>query len=136
MRERKGLGAPVPEAAEPASPVGRPTRTTAVGATVPDQVGGGLALVAGPQTWPLTGTRLLVGRAGGEVGADVEIADPSLSRRHAELVANGPAWVLRDLGSTNGTWVGDRQLVAGEPAELVSGMTLRFGAVTTSLWSR
>lgn len=136
MRERKGLGVPVPEATEPASPVGRSSRSTAVAASVPDQVGGGLALVAGPHTWPLVGTRLLVGRAGGDVGADVEIEDASLSRRHAELVANGPAWVLRDLGSTNGTWVGDRRLAAGEPAELVSGTTLRFGTVTASIWPR
>lgn len=136
MRERKGLGAPVPEAAPVAAPTAARPRTTAVAQAVPDQVSRTASLVIGTRIWPLVGTRMLVGRTGGDVGADVEIEDASLSRRHAELVANGPAWVLRDLGSTNGTWVSDRKLAAGEAAELVSGMTLRFGTVTASLSSR
>jgi pSer/pThr/pTyr-binding forkhead associated (FHA) protein len=63
------------------------------------------------------------------VGADVEIDDPSLSRRHAELVASGSTWVLRDLGSTNGTWVADRRLAAGEAAEIAPEVSIRLGSV-------
>ena len=37
---------------------------------------------------------------------DVALADPAVSRRHAEIVRTPEGTVLRDLGSTNGTWVG------------------------------
>lgn len=36
---------------------------------------------------------------------DVVLADPNVSRSHAELRRAGEAWVLADLGSTNGTLV-------------------------------
>jgi pSer/pThr/pTyr-binding forkhead associated (FHA) protein len=32
-------------------------------------------------------------------------ADPAISRRHAEIAFIGSGWVIRDLGSTNGTSV-------------------------------
>ncbi len=133
MRERRGLGAPVPYVEAVVTPRDARTRTTAVGEIVPAQVGGGLALVVGLQTWPLVGTRLILGRAGGEVGADVEIEDASLSRRHAELVATGTAWVVRDMGSTNGTRVGDRRLAAGEAVAVGADVAIRFGGVGAEL---
>ena len=40
------------------------------------------------------------------------IADPGLSRNHAEIVWEEEAWVLRDRGSTNGTYVNNRQITA------------------------
>jgi pSer/pThr/pTyr-binding forkhead associated (FHA) protein len=46
--------------------------------------------------------RLLVGR---HPACDVVIADPSVSRRHAQLTFRGGVWVLQDLASTNGTSV-------------------------------
>jgi hypothetical protein len=36
---------------------------------------------------------------------DLVLDDRTVSRRHAELRRDGDAWVLLDLGSTNGTWV-------------------------------
>jgi pSer/pThr/pTyr-binding forkhead associated (FHA) protein len=60
---------------------------------------------------------------------DVRIDDPGISRRHAEVLlhADGRASV-RDLGSTNGTFV-DEQTV--REIELHDGDTLRVG--TTAL---
>src|SRR6201993_5486508 len=37
--------------------------------------------------------------------ADVQIEDPNVSRRHAEIVQEGSVYWLVDLGSTNGTEV-------------------------------
>ncbi len=79
------------------------------------------------------GSRLLVGRTEGGVGADVELDDDSVSRRHAEFVVSDGAWLLRDLGSTNGTWVGEWRLPPGEAAEVVPGSTVRVGNVTGSM---
>jgi hypothetical protein len=41
---------------------------------------------------------------------DVVVADPQVSRRHAELRAGPQGFELRDLDSTNGTWVNGRRV--------------------------
>ncbi len=128
MRERKGLSAPVPEGAEPTEPAPS-ARRSAVEAATPDNVQGRLGLHLGGARWPLTGTRMVVGRADGGVGAHVEIDDASLSRRHAELVVTPNGWQLRDLGSTNGTRVGSATLAPGEALPVQDGDLLRFGTV-------
>ncbi len=51
--------------------------------------------------------------------------DIDASTRHAALLQNADAWVLRDLGSTNGTFVNGERIAADTP--LQSGDTLRFG---------
>ena len=54
------------------------------------------------------------------------LADRSVSRRHAELAAEEGAWVLRDLGSTNGTAIDGHPV----PEGLVhAGQRLRIGGV-------
>lgn len=51
--------------------------------------------------------------------------DLDASSRHAALVRVGDGWVLRDLGSTNGTFVNGERLEADRA--LHDGDTLRFG---------
>ncbi|HEU4642051.1 MAG TPA: trypsin-like peptidase domain-containing protein [Gemmatimonadaceae bacterium] len=51
--------------------------------------------------------------------------DLDVSARHAEIVARDGAWVLRDVGSRNGTWVNGARL-AGEHA-LRAGDVVAFG---------
>ena len=55
---------------------------------------------------PLTRQRTLIGRG---ADADIKLEDTGVSRNHCEIVLSMPP-VLRDLQSTNGTWVvgGDR----------------------------
>ncbi|GIW71340.1 MAG: hypothetical protein KatS3mg102_0882 [Planctomycetota bacterium] len=50
---------------------------------------------------------MLLGRSG---ECDVVLADRKVSSRHAEICRVGPHWVLRDLGSTNGTFVNGRRV--------------------------
>jgi hypothetical protein len=56
---------------------------------------------------------------------DCVLADPSVSRRHAELRREGTRWVLRDLGSRNGTRVNGARLL--DLAEVCPGDRVSFG---------
>ena len=42
--------------------------------------------------------------------ADLQVADPNVSRRHAELRQEGAAYWLIDLDSTNGVEVGGKRV--------------------------
>jgi pSer/pThr/pTyr-binding forkhead associated (FHA) protein len=46
--------------------------------------------------------RVVIGRG---KGADVMIAEPTMSRAHAAVGCEGPSFFVQDLGSTNGTLV-------------------------------
>ncbi len=67
------------------------------------------------------GKRIVIGPAGATLGrsrdCDVVLADPNVSRRHAELRPSGPGWTVRDLGSTNGTTRNGRPVRGAEPLE-------------------
>jgi len=60
-----------------------------------------LASGHGPAEWfALRGERVVVGRSR---DCELILPDVLLSRRHAELLHSGAGWLLRDLGSLNGT---------------------------------
>lgn len=65
-------------------------------------------------------------------GVDVALYDPRVSGRHAriELDAATGAWVLEDLQSTNGTWLGEEPVTA--PVLLQPGARITFGRVCAS----
>ncbi len=56
---------------------------------------------------------------------DIVVDDPHLSRRHAEIWLTGEGVSLRDLDSTNGTWVNDLRIT--EVARLTDGDVIRIG---------
>jgi hypothetical protein len=66
----------------------------------------------------LAAGRLLLGRSS---SCQLVFADDTVSRRHAELFLDGGRWLLRDLGSANGTWVNGRRVVEAEvrPGDVV-----------------
>ncbi|MFC4146996.1 FHA domain-containing protein [Micromonospora mangrovi] len=57
--------------------------------------------------------------------ADISVADPHLSRRHASVTLTDQGVVLMDLGSTNGTWLNDHRI--GGPQYLTDGDVIRIG---------
>jgi pSer/pThr/pTyr-binding forkhead associated (FHA) protein len=59
---------------------------------------------------------------------DVCVDDRAVSSEHARLRWTGRAWVVRDLGSKNGTWVDGRRLEAGGSAALAEGSSLALGS--------
>ena len=66
--------------------------------------------------------KVLVGRSR---ECDIQLADPNVSRRHAELRQEGTTYWVVDLGSTNGTEVNGRRL---KRAKLRDGDTITFGS--------
>ena len=77
----------------------------------------------------LAGRRVDVGAQPITIGkgpATLQIADdPAVSTRHAELALRGGAFVVTDLGSTNGTFVNSQRIA--QPTRLGDGDLLRFG---------
>lgn len=55
-------------------------------------------------TFEIVKSRTSVGR---DASSDIQINDTSLSRQHFEIVWTGKKAGIRDLGSTNGTFLGD-----------------------------
>ncbi|HTR03445.1 MAG TPA: FHA domain-containing protein [Thermoanaerobaculia bacterium] len=67
----------------------------------------------------------LIGRDEASV---VWIDDLDVSRQHARIVVDGDGARIEDLGSKNGTFLGDRRLAAGAP--LADGDVVRVGGAT------
>ncbi|HLL22518.1 MAG TPA: FHA domain-containing protein [Kofleriaceae bacterium] len=67
--------------------------------------------------------RTLVGREHHEDG--LRILDPTISRRHALLELRGDSWTVKDLGSSNGTYVEDN--ISGAAMPVRDGERVRFG---------
>lgn len=83
-----------------------------------------LAVIQGAATgqiFPIAKTRTIVGRS----GSDINLDDPEASRQHAALEIVGDVAILRDLGSTNGTWV---ELDRIEQHELSNQQEFRIGS--------
>jgi DNA-binding NtrC family response regulator len=90
-----------------------------------------VSVVSGPdegRRWDVRGSRLRIGAAAGN---DVQLADTTVSRHHAEIRAETGRYVLRDLGSTNGTRLDGASIIEAwleDGAQVRVGKTeLRFG---------
>jgi pSer/pThr/pTyr-binding forkhead associated (FHA) protein len=68
-----------------------------------------LALFTPDGTWEVTlsGDDLTIGR---DHASMVHLNQPKVSRRHAVIERHGDGYRLRDLGSTNGTWMNDNRI--------------------------
>lgn len=63
---------------------------------------------------------------GRDPDCDISLTSRSVSRRHALVEKTPNGWVLRDLGSANGTSVDGARV---KEAPLVTGASVRFGEV-------
>jgi serine/threonine protein kinase len=103
---------------------GTPRTSTAL--ALPENLRVSLAILSGPgkgRAVSLERPRLVIGRAG--VGkADLEIDDAEVSGAHAAIECRGEQIALRDLASTNGTWIGKERIAH---ADLEDGAEFRIG---------
>ena len=80
------------------------------------------------QTYELkSGVTAVVGRA---PTSDIPVFDPTISRRHAELVPDDRGVHVRDLGSSNGTFLNGSRI---ENGTVTVGDTVTFGKVAFKL---
>jgi pSer/pThr/pTyr-binding forkhead associated (FHA) protein len=70
-------------------------------------------------------------RVGRGPGATLRLPDVTVSRFHAELRYVDDGWMLRDLGSMNGTYVNDLRITT--TVRVRPGDRVAFGAVRFSL---
>jgi pSer/pThr/pTyr-binding forkhead associated (FHA) protein len=105
-----------PSPAAPAQSKNRPTR---------------LVVSEGPlrgTTLPLTSSAILIGRA---PSCTLVLDDDYSSSRHARIFPSGDQWILEDLGSTNGTFIGNQRV--SSPTPLSPGTQVRIGQSVVEL---
>ncbi|HXI12723.1 MAG TPA: SpoIIE family protein phosphatase [Thermoanaerobaculia bacterium] len=76
---------------------------------------------APPVTLHMNRDVITMGRA---ADCDIPITDRFLSRRHAEIVSENGGWILRDNGSSNGTYLNGARVEAPVKLELGDQITL------------
>jgi ABC transport system ATP-binding/permease protein len=88
----------------------------------PTAVAAGLDVKVGDQLITIQpGEPVVIGR---DPSCRVRVPDPLVSRRHAELSYVDGGWVLRDLGSSNGTFQGGKQV---QQVRVGAGAQVRLG---------
>ncbi|MBI9113837.1 FHA domain-containing protein FhaB/FipA [Sanguibacter suaedae] len=109
-------GMPTPQRQQAAQVRNRPTR---------------LVVTEGPlrgTTLPLSSSAILIGRA---PSCTLVLDDDYSSSRHARIFPSGDQWVLEDLGSTNGTFIGSDRVTS--PVPLTPGVQVRVGQSVVEL---
>ena len=111
-----------PVAAQSARPGGKPAKRTAARRLVVTE--GALA-----------GTTISLGEAPVTLGraddSTLVLTDDYASSRHARLVPGEDAWLVEDLGSTNGTYLGTSKVTRPTPVPL--GQPIRIGKTVMEL---
>jgi hypothetical protein len=93
------------------------------------RAGRGVSITFNGLKHELAGPRVVLGRS---KEADIQVPDPNVSRRHAEVRQDGTAYTLVDLDSTNGIEVGGRRL---KRLKLENGTRFTIGS-TEMVFSR
>lgn len=75
-------------------------------------------------TWDFTKETITVGRSS---TCDLCLSEPNISRAHAVFHYDNGSWYLKDLGSTNGTWINGNRLEPNKTVHLHEGARIDFG---------
>lgn len=114
------FGVRPPKPPKPARDTSRPAKQARGGKGVPTQA----VVIEGPDTGlsvPLQGAPVTIGR-----GQDcaMPLADEYISTQHARLRFHEGQWYVEDLGSTNGTYIGNDRLTRSMPVNVKSRFRL------------
>jgi len=128
-----------PPAAQPPAPLTQPAHSEDTGTTADGPEVESLSMIEGKRAslailqghdagtiFPITQPLVVIGRT----GADLALGDSEVSRRHAQIELKGTVVMLRDLHSTNGTYVNE-QRVTLQPIE--NQAEFRIGSTTLML---
>jgi signal transduction histidine kinase/pSer/pThr/pTyr-binding forkhead associated (FHA) protein/ActR/RegA family two-component response regulator len=64
---------------------------------------------------------------------DIQLRDKHISRKHLKILLKRKTLFIRDLGSENGTFIGDEQIPAQKEIEVPEGVPVRIGNTVFSL---
>ena len=78
----------------------------------------------------LSKSEMVIGR---EMGSDIVINIPEVSRRHARLTLKGGGYIIEDLGSTNGTFVEGQRILG--PHVLRPGEVIMLGDAVSLVYN-
>lgn len=92
------------------------------------------SVLLGRRTMQVKDVDKSVVRVGRAEEMDIIIDNPSVSRKHAEFREEGGEWVVEDLDSSNGTFMGEERIKEPRPVELgteigMGKFTIVFGKV-------
>ena len=118
---------PVAAAAAPRSPAGRPAPGAKQGRSAARRLVVTEGALAGT-TIGLADDPVTLGRAD---DSTLVLTDDYASSHHARLVPGEGAWLVEDLGSTNGTYLGAAKVVRPTPVPL--GQPIRIGKTVLEL---
>lgn len=119
----RGTSAPARQQASLAADAVNPAHVAARLAGANAKVDGPSLIDTSGQTYPVRdGAVTRVGRA---LDNEIVVSHSSISRHHASIENSNGAFVVRDLNSQNGTFVGNRRVT--EPTRVSNGDTVRFG---------
>src|SRR6185503_17031271 len=83
-----------------------------------------LSVIEGPNAGAQLRAQVSEVSVGTAQGNDLVLGDPTVSRHHFSITATPEGFLLRDLGSSNGTWVGSVRVQQGYVDD---GATVRVG---------
>jgi DNA-binding NtrC family response regulator len=86
-----------------------------------------LTVVEGPDTGASLRAQASEVSVGTAQGSDLVLGDPTVSRHHFSITATPEGFLLRDHGSSNGTWVGSTRILSGyidDGARVKAGRTV------------
>lgn len=90
-----------------------------------------LVIIDGPnqgQSIPLGNEPILLGRG---TDAAIRLNDDYVSTRHTRFATNGDQWFVEDVGSTNGTYIGNQRVTS--PVAITVGVPVRLGKTIVEL---
>ena len=90
-------------------------------------------IMKGPEkgrSFELKGDMTTIGRG---VDADIRLSDKTVSKRHTQIMQRGNKYVLKDLGSKNGTFLDGKRIIADTLHEIREGVSVAIGGTSFSL---